>query len=155
MMRTVGIDFIDDEHAVLLEMAENLNAACCSKHNHSTIVEMLKKIDYFIRKHFDEEEAVLARLDKAGLELARHKAAHIALLARAESLFADSSKRNQEVATKFAELIEFWLHDHIENYDMRIRDLLLSSPEMEQVLPRTLSAEAIRRASRRLPAPSP
>lgn len=134
-MRTVGIDFIDDEHIVLLEMAESLKTAFCSKYDHSTIVEMIGKTDQFIRKHFDEEEAVLARLDKTGLELERHRQAHIALLARAEKLFGDSSKGNQEVASQFAELIEFWLADHIVNYDMRIRNLIESASALSRALP--------------------
>lgn len=126
-MRKVGIKLIDDEHDLLFSMAEELNAAFCSSSNHASIVTMLTKIDSFIRKHFEDEEDLLARLDKTGLELKRHREAHAALLQRTEKLMGDSGKGDREVSTQLAELIEYWLNDHIQHYDMRLRDLTEST----------------------------
>lgn len=126
-MQKVGVGFIDDEHDQLQAMLDKLRANSASMVDHATAVGLFTKLDGFIRAHFQEEENFLAKLDASGVELKRHQEAHGAILARAEKLLGDINLTNLEIAAQLAELLEYWMNEHIAKFDLKIPDLMVQA----------------------------
>jgi len=124
----LGISFIDEDHKTLVSLLNRMNDASRVDGDLTDVGGILSALVDYTRYHFAREE----RAQKvAGYPDADdHKQQHIALAAKAQSLFEEF--REDPSSIDLGDVLDFlsdWLMDHILLHDMAIKPYVQSSRE--------------------------
>lgn len=114
---SVGIPTIDNEHKLLVSMVNDINRILDTHQDFQIQIvnDILKKLTYCIRRHFESEEGLLLLNNYPKYEA--HKAEHAILLEQLdifEKNFKDSKKSFTEEMLFY---LEDWLVRHIILHD--------------------------------------
>lgn len=112
---SVGIQFVDDQHASLFDALNELHAAMLKGQANSVIGRLLQDLLAYTRSHFGAEEAMLAKARYPGLS--EHQMKHRELTTQVAE-YAERYKHGE--AALSVHLINFlrdWLTGHILRED--------------------------------------
>lgn len=113
----VGIQEVDEQHKVLVQLLNQLHEAIREHHGKATSREILNRLAEYTRTHFLLEESLMRLTHYPGFEI--HKAQHEELI---QQVVALQDKLDNEGATITFELLHFlktWLTQHINDSDKR------------------------------------
>ena len=108
---SVGIQSIDDQHAVLFEVLNELHAAMLKGQANAVIGRLLLDLLAYTRSHFATEELMLAKAKYPAL--AEHHTKHQALTAQVAE-YAERYKRGEAaLSMHLVTFLRDWLMQHI------------------------------------------
>lgn len=117
----LGIDFIDADHRVLVELLNQVDACIAAREESATLGSALNALLEYARHHFRREELLLELC--AFPDLARHRDEHTRLsaeLADVNRRFAESPDAVEiEIARAF---LHRWFVDHLRSHDAAFRN---------------------------------
>lgn len=117
----IGIDFIDADHKVLVELLNQVDACIAAREESATLGSALNALLEYARHHFRREELLLELC--AFPEIDRHRVEHKRLaseLAEFNRRFAESP---DAVETDYARaFLHRWFVDHLRHHDAAFRD---------------------------------
>lgn len=116
---SVNIQEIDEQHKLLIQMINDLHRTIAKKSNPGTVCEVLERLMYYTRTHFEEEESLMRNADFPGYEA--HKARHAQFIGEVEALERRakiSQGSEQLVGMEMLFKLKDWLVDHIVVMDM-------------------------------------
>lgn len=116
---SVNIQAIDEQHKLLIQMINDLHRTIVKKSNPGTVCEVLERLMYYTRTHFEEEESLMRNADFPGYEA--HKARHAQFIGEVEVLQRRakiSQGSEQLVGMEMLFKLKDWLVDHIVVMDM-------------------------------------
>lgn len=118
----LGIDFIDDDHRILVELLNQVDACIAAREESATLGSALNALLEYARHHFRREELLLELCVFPGL--ARHRDEHTRLsaeLAEVNRRFAESPDAVEiESARAF---LHRWFVDHLHSHDEAFRNI--------------------------------
>lgn len=118
---TLGIDFVDADHRVLVELLNQVDACIAAREESATLGSALNALLEYARHHFRREELLLELC--AFPEIDRHRAEHERLtseLADVNRRFAESPDAVE--ADDARAFLHRWFVDHLRNHDAAFRD---------------------------------
>ncbi len=114
---SVGIQEVDEQHRVLVQLLNELHTAIREHHGKATSREILDRLAEYTRTHFLLEESLMRVCHYPGFEI--HKAQHEELI---KEVVALQHKLDHDGTTITFELLHFlktWLTQHINESDKR------------------------------------
>ena len=116
---SVNIQEIDDQHKRLIQMINDLHGVIVKKSNPGMVCEVLERLVYYTRTHFEDEETLMRNFDFPSYEA--HKARHDQFIREVEELERRakiSQGSEQLVGMEMLFKLKDWLVDHIVVMDM-------------------------------------
>ena len=101
---------IDNQHKNLIHLTNNLILNSNAKVNSEIIGETLTKLYQYIKEHFKDEEALLAKLNYPKLE--EHKKEHRKFVLKIAGFCKDVFERKSTVTEEMINFLVFWLLNH-------------------------------------------
>lgn len=125
----IGIEAIDNDHKSLFDISEQLHEAYASGRSAEALDQLFKVLFDYVENHFRREEGVMERCGYPDLEA--HRASHAALTEQVTDLYQRFKRGDEKVGDTgiCLEILGFlknWLHFHILDEDMDIRDFINS-----------------------------
>ncbi|NLM76039.1 MAG: hemerythrin family protein [Clostridiaceae bacterium] len=117
---SVGVEYIDNQHKEWFEKANNLFEAGKTGKSKEYIGDMLKFLDEYTKKHFNDEEAYMEKINYPEIE--QQRIAHrnfVEKLAKLKQDFEESGG-NIAVIVNANRMVVDWLTGHISNMDKKI-----------------------------------
>ncbi|MBF0165512.1 MAG: bacteriohemerythrin [Magnetococcales bacterium] len=111
-----GIEFVDREHKVLVDMINSLQLAMKEGRGSDVIGKILDGLVDYTRTHFAHEEEAMARTDYP--TLSEHKAKHVRLVATLQQLVQQFKEGRFSVGIDLLGIAKTWLVEHILGTDM-------------------------------------
>ncbi|HHW31595.1 MAG TPA: hemerythrin family protein [Clostridiaceae bacterium] len=117
---SVGVEYIDSQHKLLFEKANDLFEAGKNRKSKEVIAEMLNFLDEYTKQHFRDEEAYMAKINYPDLE--QHKKLHKDFIAEISKLRQEyqQSGGNIVLIINANHLVSNWLTKHISTMDKKI-----------------------------------
>lgn len=112
---SVGIEEIDDQHKVLVELLNRLHVAITERHGNEVASEILDELIDYTRIHFAVEESLMRLLDYP--DFAEHKAHHEDLLAQVLQMKTKVEQGQARVGFELLHFLKKWLTGHIMEED--------------------------------------
>ncbi len=125
---SVGIDVIDNEHKMLIEMVARLSDAIDNNDADEVVLEIFERLELYVKEHFSREEALMATLNYA--RLPPHKKQHQKFIKKI-SEFKTTLQENYSIAV--AEEVNLFLFNWLTNHIL-IEDMRFSLPAYERGL---------------------
>jgi hemerythrin len=116
---SVGIDEIDSQHRVLIDLLNQLFAAVVERKSDQIIGEILDGLLDYTRTHFALEERLMRDAGYGGPEFDAHLAQHHGFIARMEDIARKSMIENKSVTFELLNFLKHWLRDHITGTDRK------------------------------------
>lgn len=117
---SVGVDFIDEQHKVWFEKADQLFAAGQRGEAKEYILQMFDFLDEYTKTHFRDEEKYMESIKYPGLEAQKKAHAHFEEeLVRLRKEYSESGG-NLVLLVKTNKMIIDWLTKHISSMDKKI-----------------------------------
>lgn len=120
-----GIEFVDEEHAVLFDIIGRVHDAIHNEFLHDrfdVIMEVLGELRDYTIKHFADEEQYMARINYSGL--AAQKAVHEAFVDKITEIdvqnISDDAQDQNRYLSSLVEFLNDWLISHILKMDKLI-----------------------------------
>jgi hemerythrin len=114
----IGVEAMNREHKVLLDLMAKLLATCEAKAAKPTILTALDHLARYTVHHFRQEEAYMEQIDYR--DRRSHGLVHQNLLAKLdEHRKAFVNGRDPVLSTEFFQFLKLWLSSHILGIDMR------------------------------------
>ncbi|XZG71349.1 bacteriohemerythrin [Chitinibacteraceae bacterium HSL-7] len=120
---SVGIQEIDEQHKVLVELLNQLYTAIHERHAREACHDILRQLVEYTRIHFAVEESLMRILGYPDYE--PHKAKHEALIDQIHQ-FEQRVAAGEAVSFELLHFLRNWLTGHIVEGDMRYVDHFLS-----------------------------
>ena len=120
----VGIDLVDDEHDVLVGLADTLMTTLQSDNPDRDVVLMqLDALYEFSASHFDHEETIMRNVNYPALFA--HMAQH-SQLKEEFSTIQDSIRQTDDPAVwkGMTTILRHWVQRHVQNSDVQLRDYI-------------------------------
>lgn len=123
----IGIEDVDTDHKTLFDLVDQFHEAYARGEGNGALESVFEALLDYTENHFRREELLMERVGFPGL--AEHRAAHVKLKADVLALH-DRYRRGElqgEESDLCLEILAFlnnWLHFHIKEEDMRIRDFI-------------------------------
>jgi hemerythrin-like metal-binding protein len=115
---SVGIEVIDEEHRLLMDLLKRLRSAAEDFGNAATVGSVLAKLYQYSRDHFEHEEKILKASGYPDLE--EHRKEHQKLKERlAKILNSESPSPTGSLLEDLVEFVESWFQDHLMTMDKR------------------------------------
>ena len=117
-----GIEFVDEEHKKLFEIAENAyqltqNDLLHDKYDH--LIHLLEELRDYTKVHFSHEEAYMKEIGYKGMFT--QKTQHDAFIQKLEELdFHDLDENSEQMIDEILHFLTDWLVSHILNVDKLI-----------------------------------
>lgn len=117
---SVGVEYIDSQHKIFLEKANDLFQAGKNRKSKEVIAEMLDFLDDYANEHFRDEEAYMAQINYPGLQqqILAHQG-FIKELAKLKKEYEESGGNVALIIDSYV-MIMNWLTQHISNMDKKI-----------------------------------
>jgi len=121
---SVGIDAIDEEHKVIVDIVNRLNNAMAEGKGTEAMETIFKELKTYVVKHFENEERLF---DAHGYPQTReHKKLHAELIEKATQLEKDFKSGKITISSEVMRFLKDWLTSHIKGEDMKYRSALQS-----------------------------
>lgn len=121
---SVGIDSIDEQHKMLINIINSLHEALESGNKKNDIESIFDYLNVYIRKHFAYEEQLF---DQYGyVETEEHKAEHEVLLKQLKDLHQKMNEGNFMVAIELMAFLKDLFTIHLLKVDMAYASYLIS-----------------------------
>ncbi|MGI6577396.1 MAG: bacteriohemerythrin [Eubacteriales bacterium] len=117
---SVGVEYIDSQHKIWFEKANDLFEAGKNRKSKEVIGEMLDFLDDYTKQHFKDEEAYMEKISYPDIE--KQRAAHkifVEELAKLKQEYQRSGG-NLTVIINANQMILNWLTQHISTMDKQI-----------------------------------
>ncbi len=114
---SVGVDAIDNDHRILVDLIDQLHEAFIDGHVNETVRSILDVLVDYTHTHFDREEQLMAAAGYPDLE--RHKAVHAELRRQVEEVREKvlSGTAGPKVGNELLAFLHDWLYFHILEQD--------------------------------------
>ncbi|NEX19776.1 hemerythrin family protein [Thiorhodococcus mannitoliphagus] len=113
---SVGIQEIDDQHRVLVDLLNQINEAIHSHHGSDASQAILKELVDYTKIHFAVEESLMRVLGYPGY--GEHKARHEELIHEVEALQDKLLSGKKGLSFELLHFLKMWLTKHILTEDM-------------------------------------
>ena len=120
---SVGIESIDEQHKILVEIINNLNEAMRNSETDQIISDIFQRMIGYTEIHFAFEENLFDRYGYEGSTA--HKAKHVALIDTIQSLQQKLDEGDARVGIEVMEFLKRWLTDHILKTDRDYAEFLV------------------------------
>ena len=123
----VDNDFMDRDHAQLIDLARQLDDALLSDTGASAAEEVFRELHRSIREHFESEEREMR--DSGFPDAERHIREHqevLAWLAYLKQRLVEFSSVRQALADAPA-VLRTWIHEHLPQFDKPLSSFLSGS----------------------------
>ncbi|HEY1766131.1 MAG TPA: bacteriohemerythrin [Terracidiphilus sp.] len=111
----VGVQSLDNQHNVLIDLLNELDAAMLNGHTRNRAVLTLRKLLNYTRGHFSTEEAMMASAGYPGL--AGHRIQHRGLTKHVEEFEARFERGEGALTPQLLGFLRDWLTNHIQDAD--------------------------------------
>jgi hemerythrin len=120
----VGIPTIDDDHKKLVDMLNELFAACFAAQGPAVLGDILDQLLDYTKYHFEREEKMLEEANYGRLE--EHRVLHKRMVAQVEKIQKNlQSGATHDLSNETLKFLSHWLTDHIQAEDKEFRALPL------------------------------
>jgi len=113
-----GIKKVDDEHKILVNMLNKLEACITAPNSEEVLAMVLRNLVDYVKFHFKSEEEVMERIGFP--ELQRHKVLHKDLVNEVAAILLDLKKDRLWTVPELTAFLQHWLVDHILGEDLKI-----------------------------------
>ena len=121
----IGIELMDTQHQYLFELMENAQALLKDEnilYKYEELIKILKGLEDYTKKHFDDEIALMESMDYPRLHL--HIAAHQGFIDKLNSFEIDAEKislgTQDQMIYDLMEYLKEWLQIHILDCDKKV-----------------------------------
>jgi len=123
----IGFTLIDDDHKMLVEYLNDLDAAVNGRaYDSKTVAQIVLKMLQYAQEHIEREDDLMVRSNYPETE--GHKRAHAELTAQANKIGAEFLRdQSLEKAIEIYEFVADWLVKHIIDTDQKLGDYLNKS----------------------------
>lgn len=112
---TVGVQAMDDQHAILMDTMNELRLAQVRGNNRDERLELLNRLLEFTRMHFWSEEQLMEQHGFPGLD--EHREEHERLLAKMRAAVQRAHHGEELQLRPLLNFLRNWYLDHIEGMD--------------------------------------
>ncbi len=130
---SVGIEEIDEQHKVLVNLINRMHNAIAEKHGSEVVSGILAELVDYTKIHFAVEESLLRILGYPGYE--EHKDIHDELLEHVLDLQKKVASGNTNISFELMHFLKSWLSKHILEEDMQYAGFMLAAgaqPKLEK-----------------------
>lgn len=120
---SVGIQEIDEQHKILVDLINELHTAIHEHHGSSVTGEVLNRIVEYTRIHFTVEESLMRIFHYPDYE--NHKHQHEALIGRVVELQEKMALGKVSISFELLHFLKGWLTKHIIESDKQYSPFLL------------------------------
>jgi len=121
---SVGIDSIDEQHKILINIINSLHEALQSGHAQNDLESRFDYLKVYILKHFAYEETLF---DQYGyIESEKHKADHEILINQLNEIHQKMNEGNIMAALELADFLKGLFTEHLLKADMAYAKDLIS-----------------------------
>lgn len=121
---SVGIQEIDEQHKILVNLLNQLHDAIVHHHGGEATHQILSKLLEYTHIHFAVEESLLRILGYPDYE--EHKHHHELLLNEVQKLIAKMQGGKKSISFELLHFLKMWLTKHIMEEDKEYTSFLLS-----------------------------
>ncbi len=121
---SVGIQEIDEQHKVLIDLLNKLHNAILHHHGADTCGQIMDELCEYTKIHFSVEESILRILDYPSYE--NHKEHHEKLLSQVRELRHKMETEDHSISFELLHFLKKWLTIHIMEEDTAYTEHLLS-----------------------------
>jgi hemerythrin-like metal-binding protein len=118
----LGIEEMDEEHKIIVEYTNDLEAAMLVGRGGVVIEDLLQKITVYAQSHFSHEEELMRNSGYPGL--AKHKEEHDLFLKRIDEYYKQLEHRDIATPIDVLNFLRDWLQHHLLKVDKRYADYL-------------------------------
>jgi hemerythrin-like metal-binding protein len=119
---SVGVPAMDEQHRVLIDLTNRLEAAMRDAKGKEVLGEVLDALVLYVQTHFGAEERLMAA---AGYpELAAHQAIHEAMTKQVLAIQQSHRLGRAALTVQTLKFLGDWVEKHIRGTDMRYAALL-------------------------------
>jgi hemerythrin len=122
---SVGIEEIDDQHKVLVDLINEMHDAIHQRHGSEVVRDVLNKLAEYTKIHFAVEESLMRILGYPDYE--PHKAQHEKLIASMEELQHKVETGKTAIGFELMHFLKVWLTKHIMESDMNYSGFFLKA----------------------------
>jgi hemerythrin len=122
---SVGIEEIDDQHRVLVDLVNEMHDAIHRHHNSDVVNDILARLADYTRIHFAVEESLMRILGYPDYE--DHKAQHEELIQAVLDLQQKVASGKASVGFELMHFLKVWLTKHIMESDQKYSDHFLQA----------------------------
>ena len=122
---SVGIEEIDEQHKVLVEMVNKMHEAIHQRHGSDVVIGILNDLAEYTRIHFAVEESLMRILNYPDYD--NHKQVHEELLHTVEDLQEKVSSGKKSIGFELMHFLKTWLTKHIMEEDMQYSGFFLKA----------------------------
>lgn len=119
---SVGVPEFDDQHAELIEIANELHTAMVSGDEERTVRAILSRLVEHAAEHFAFEERQMAQACYSGA--VEHRREHRALLAKFAQFQSQIAVSGSILSVHALEFLRYWLLEHIVRKDRALGEFL-------------------------------
>jgi hemerythrin len=114
---SVGIDEIDAQHQVLVDLVNEMHEAIHARHGSEAVQDVLGKLADYTKIHFAVEESLMRILGYPGYE--EHKAQHEELIHSMVDLQHKVETGKTAIGFELMHFLKIWLTKHIMESDQQ------------------------------------
>ena len=122
---SVGIEEIDEQHKVLVELVNRMHQAIHERHGSDVVKGILAELVDYTRIHFAVEESLMRILDYPGYEA--HKIVHEELFKHVIQLQTKVESGKTSIGFELMHFLKNWLTKHIMEEDMEYSSFFLNA----------------------------
>ncbi len=115
-----GIEEIDSQHEVLIDIHNELVEAMQKNHGNRVMNEILARLFQYSKEHFQDEEALLEAHHYP--ELQKHRQRHLDLVKSIRRYIFRHTRSGERITHEMVDFIGKWITDHIMVEDMAYVD---------------------------------
>ena len=121
---SIGINSIDEQHKVIINMINSLNVALDDGSSHQVIPEIFDSLAVYIKTHMDYEESLFQQY--VYVESKSHIEEHTKLKHQVFELQERMKGGDFMVGIELISFLKDWLNHHILEIDMAYSEFLIS-----------------------------
>jgi hemerythrin-like metal-binding protein len=120
---TVNFNGIDEQHKILISIIQEVETAINSQeYNYKNLIELVNKLENYIKVHLTYEEALMAKFEYPDAE--KHQSEHNELRYKIQSINFDYIVKSKEFYLETYTYLSDWLYDHIMGVDRKLGNYL-------------------------------
>ena len=122
----VGIQQVDDEHRMLVQVLNQLGEAMRSGKGTKVMSEILAQLIQYTQEHFKSEEKLMVESEYPKTKL--HQAQHRQLVEKVVKFQQKFEKSGKRITREMMDFLTYWLKNHILVDDRTFADHYNSAP---------------------------
>ena len=122
---SVGIEEIDEQHKVLVDMVNKMHEAIHQRHGSDAVIGILNNLAEYTRIHFAVEESLMRILNYPDYD--DHKHIHEDLLHTVQDLQEKVASGKKSIGFELMHFLKTWLTKHIMEEDMQYSSFFISA----------------------------